>query len=257
MKTFYVFGNINPLPRQLLSSLDNELQLKKQFAQKSILTFGEKGLDLPAKQVMLNNTWGEQQAYDELTKKYCSEMLEKPADYLIIDALGSIIPINFCTYNGVSSNVTMSGHVKNAIENIKNDVITCMPAGEASRTDVIIKTKAFCDAITNVYAQTHIIVNQAGYPKYYMSEGKLVQYSEKALALRRRNEDLLALIYDCMKEYMPAASFIDMLSDAYAADERRYSEYDERYKRYLAACVLMNIQPRLAQKYIKSVFESE
>lgn len=256
MKTFYVFGNINPLPRPLLSSLDNELQLKKQFAQKSILAFGEEGLDLSERQVVLNNTWGEQQAYDELTKKYCSEMLENPADYLVIDALGSIIPICSCSYRGVSSNVTMSGHVKNAIENI-NAEITCMPLGEPSRTDVIIKTKEFCDAITNVYAQTHIIVHQAGYPKYYMSEGKLVHYSQNALASRRKNEDLLTLIYDCMKEYIPAASFIDMLSDAYAADERRYSAYDDRYMSYLATCVLMNIQPRLAQKYIKSVFECE
>lgn len=255
MKTFYMFGNINPLTRKLLASLDDELQLKKQFAQKSILTFGEKGLDLPEKQVVLNNTWGEQQAYDELTKKYCSEILENPADYLIIDALGSVIPIYSCSYRSQSSNVTYSGHVKNALANMKRgDEVNCMPASKFGRADVIRKTKEFCAALTKAYPQTHIIVHEANYPQYYMKDGEVVQYGMTAINARRANSELLMLIYDCMKEYMPAANFIGMLPDVCAADERRYSEYDERYMRYLAASALMYIQPTLAQKYLKTIF---
>lgn len=253
MRTVYVLGNVNPFSAVRSDEFfKSRIALKKHFAQKSVLAFDAAGLPIGREQIRYDNEWAAEQVFDELTKNYMKEILTSPADYVVIDMLGCVIPLREAAYRGKKTTVTYSNHVARVLSGLNDEGVTVSDRKiNMNVRDIVRKISQFCEEILKVYDQRQIIVHRAGYPKFYQQNGTVLAYDEKTILPRRENERKLHLIYDGLQEKFPYANYIEMYRGACAAAKETHFTYDRDYMEYLALSALMYIEPETAQYFLR------
>lgn len=250
----YLFGNFNPFPG--LSSKITGLQLKKHFFQKSILCDIANTAQLPYEKRLLEHDWALNQVYDDFTKIYMEEMLYSPADYLLIDALGSVVPIRDIYYQGKCMQVTYSdsmAKVCSALE--EKNIISVSPQNcKFSDEDLQNNIGNFCKLISSVYPQDKIIIHQATYAQYYDYNSLAVAVDKDTILQREKNAVLLNKIYSYMKQYLPNAHYIEMPSDISTKSKKSPFVYSDEYSKYLVTQILLAINPQYAADFLKNIY---
>ncbi len=250
----YLLGNFNPFSG--MSSKITGIHLKKHFFQKSILCDTCNTVQLPYEKNILEHEWALNQVYDDFSKNYIEEILYSPADYLLIDALGSVVPVKEICYQGKCVQVTYSdsmAKVCTALESKKLISITSKNC-QFSEEDLQNRISLFCKSISAVYPQNKIIIHQATYAQYYEYNSVAVSVDNDTIQQREKNTILLNKIYSYIKQYLPNAHYIEMPSDICTKSKNSPFVYSDEYSKYLVAQILLAINPRYAAEFLKNIY---
>lgn len=70
-------------------------------------------------EINLQNEWAANHIFDDFSKQYVKDILEKPADFILIDALGCVVPLREITADGVDSSVTFNKYMGETCEQLQ------------------------------------------------------------------------------------------------------------------------------------------
>lgn len=258
MKSIYIFGNTNPAPYLKKSDWKNNIEIKKVVYQKSIFNFDYTPLPIERNEINLQNEWAANHIFDDFSKQYVKDILEKPADFILIDALGCVVPLREITADGVDSSVTFNKYMGETCEQLQRKKRLSVTANntELTETQVRERTVQFCEKLTSVYHQDQIIVHKATYPEYFVYQGKFVASSSVRAKDYHKQKQLLKIVYDTMQWHMPYAHYIEMLPKTYAAGADKPFEYGHEYMEYLASELLLILFPESASRQIERAYSS-
>lgn len=256
MKSIYIFGNANPAAYFRKKGRKNDIVIKKAVYQKSVFNFEYTPLTVAREDIRLENEWAANHVFDDFRKEYVKDILEDPSDYILIDALGSVVPLCEVSAGGVTASVTYNKYMRETCERLQQEKKLSIGGicPELNETQVRERTIAFCEKLTSVYRQEQIIVHKATYPEYFLYNGQLVSFGSVRLRDHNKGKKLLKIIYDTMQWHMPYAHFIEMLPKTYATGPDKPLEYGREYMDFLTTAICLILFPDSAQQLIDGTY---
>lgn len=251
MSSIYIYGNFNPFAyiSDEKEHWKSVFQVKKHINQKSLFAFTEKAVPIPLDKINLKKEWTAQQIWDDFNKGYVGELLGKPADYVLIDALSCVIPVREVTDGVYKTRITYSDPMASACEDlVKQKALKVAPKSlRFSEADIKRCVGDFCKKLLEVYDQRQIIIHKANYPQFYIQSEELVHFSPAVANTRAANRSMLKTIYTLFEYYLPSAHFIDMPETAYTRNAKQAFNFGQDYARYVYTSLMMKANPAIAQ----------
>ena len=253
MKSIYIFGSFNPfayLPGGK-AEWGAVFEVKKHINQKSLFAFTDRSVPVPPGKIRAKNSWTAGQLQDDFSKSYVAQLLDDPADFLLIDALSCVIPVREVSLGESRTKITYSEPMAEACAALASECgLKILPRGAAmTEADIRGCLETFCRKISAVYGR-RVIVHEANYPAQYLSGGETVRYTSASVKARSGNKALLDTVYRLLKEYLPEAAFIPMPESAFSGSAKQAFRFGAEYAGYLYTSLLLLADPKRAQRRI-------
>lgn len=203
--------------RDVLACQENDLQLKTYVARQSIVA----ALSPPVqcdKEIALSSGFQKRMVQYDLDKQGLPLLRKDGSQFLIVDMVDERFDLAKIhgSYVTMSNEIKASGVVPHGAEIIKKEKRGSQFFVEQHALDGYVDE--FAKGITGIYKPDHIIIHVAKLHDYYVDEqNRIKKFPVHHIWNNKRTNELLASMYNRLKQKIPEAAVID-ICDNYCAD---------------------------------------